>query len=89
MLLLFFWGGGGAIFCVLTMARGNVSFCFTSSLSFISALSWDLQRFHGWVLGDKGTLTNKLGRGVPPHHCRQPKGNIPLLDCLTRVPIRV
>ena len=49
----------------------------------------DMQRFHGCVLRDKGTLTNKLRSRGNPHHCRQPKGNVPLLDCLTQVAISV
>ena len=43
-----------------------------------------MQRLHGCVLGDKGTLTNKLRSGVHLHHCWQPKGNVPLLHYLTR-----
>ena len=34
--------------------------------------------FPGYVLGDKGTLTSKLGSGVHLHHRRQP--NVPLPD---------
>ena len=47
-----------------------------------------MQRFHGCVLvlRDKETLTNKLQSGVHLQHCQQPKGNVPLLDCLTQVP---
>ena len=48
-----------------------------------------MQRFDGCVLGDKGMQTNKLGSGVHPHHSQQPKGNVPLLDCLIQVPIQV
>ena len=45
--------------------------------------------FNSCGLGDMGTLTNKLRSGVHLHHCQQPKDNVPLLDSLTQVPIRV
>ena len=41
------------------------------------------------MLRNKWTLTNKLGSGVHCNPCRQPEGTVPLLDCLTQVPIWV